>query len=145
MKESKGAHVLAPTPPPLPPPPVKTPSRDLTSTNVRKSSVKNGQRKVLEASSGDPVSFLEKRSLTKIYDLREMSLARAMRALDALRKHTSTRAEIEELGASERLDVQVCNSYIVGVLVSCDARAPGGTRVSQGGLIICTNTCRYRP
>lgn len=36
-----------------------------------------------------------------------MGLTRAMRALDALRRHNATQEEVDVLGISGRLDVQV--------------------------------------
>lgn len=115
MKKGEVAHTPPPPPPPLPPPALSTSPRGLPrlpSTKI--SSVTIGQRKSsLEQSIRDPVSFAEKRGAVALRDLRNMGLARAMRALDALRKHTPTKEEIDELGASDRLDTQVSQSEIL--------------------------------
>jgi len=109
MKKGEVAHT-PPPPPPLPPPALSTFPRGLPrlpSTKISSATI--GQRKSsLEESIRDPVSFAEKPGAPALHaGLRNMGLARAMRALDALRKHTPTKEEIDELGASDRLDTQV--------------------------------------
>lgn len=87
-------------------------------STIKISSATIGQRtSSLEESTRDPVSFAEKRGTVALHDLRNMGLAKSMRALDALRKHTPTKEEIDDLGASDRLDTQLSQLGTVENLV----------------------------